>query len=97
MGDGAVGIGEPDRAFGQHAAGFAEIDDLIGLQHLAFVIDLGVALGRDGMGLVVIDDAIGLHDHRRLLVAAVGCGKPLIERMVGLLRPGRRAKAGQGA
>ena len=69
VGHRAVGVGELDRALRQNAAGVLEIGDAVGFEHLALIIDLGVALGGDGMGLVVVDDAVGLDDHRPLLVA----------------------------
>ena len=74
IGDLAVGFGEPDIALGVQALGGLVVDDAVGFQHRAAVVDLHVADGGDAVIGVVVIDLARLHEHLLLpgLVALDG-------------------------
>ena len=71
----AVGFGEARIAFGAHALGVLLVDDLVGLQRGALVIDLDVADGEDAVVGVVVLQFVRAHEHLRVrvILAAVDC------------------------
>ena len=63
MVDGAVlvrELGVPDRV---QALGDLVVDDLVGFERAALVINPGVALGSHGMVVVVLDELVGFDQH----------------------------------
>jgi hypothetical protein len=92
----AVRIGEADIAGGADARGGAVIDDALGLQGAAAIIDLHVADGRDGVAVMVVDDLGGAHEHARIRVRrpARVAGHDVLRRRLRARRRGRGEQCG---
>ena len=60
-------------ALGEDAFGGLVVDDLVGLERAALVVDAHVALRRHGVGVGVLDELVGLHQH--LVGLLGGCGR----------------------
>ena len=63
VGDFAVLFGQPDIAFGVQTLGLLVVDDLVGFESRAAVIDLHVADGGDAIVGIVVVDLGRLHEH----------------------------------
>ena len=93
----AVGLGETDVAFGVKAFGLLIVDDLVGLECRAVVVDLHVADGGDAVVVVVVIDLERLHEHLPVIGVLVlrrfrHRGTLVVDEIVG----GGRGGTGQG-
>ena len=70
--DRAVAFGQFGMTFGVDAVRIAVINDPVGLENAALVIDPRIAFGRDGILVLVVDEFIGLDEHFRVWVLGGG-------------------------
>ena len=67
IGDRSVGLGHLGMAGREDAIGVSIIDDLVGLEHAALVIELHIALCRDHVSVTIVDELLGFDEKPVLL------------------------------
>jgi hypothetical protein len=95
IGDLAIGLGQPGIALGAQPLGLLVIDDLVGFDRGAVVIDLDVADRRDPLVVVVVVDLVRLDEHRPLLLLGQVAARGRLGSQLTLTGQERRLRRGR--